>query len=87
MTTTNVTLTKDWTKIVNDGDQFFFTIPYQARGRLVEIATSDGEPTVVGHRLIGNLREGMSRTLLGPGDVYARATAEDTLAVVTIWSL
>jgi len=86
MSTTNVTLTKSWQQVAADGNEFLLTVPYASDGPIVEVATSTGAPTVTGHRLQSSVREGMSRTLLGPGDVYARAPGGDAVIVLTEWT-
>lgn len=86
MATTNHTLTADWSLIVPAGDEFLLscrTLPP------VEIAISDTAtaPTVAGHVLDPAENEGITRSLVGPGYVYARLHGAGSASIaLTAWT-
>lgn len=87
MATTNPALTTSWAKIVAPGDDFLLTLPF-ATGNTVEIATTDADSApsgVRGHVLSGNRQEGLSRTLIGTGYVWAKAATATTI-VLNAWT-
>ena len=82
MSTTNVTVTEDWTKVADDTDD---PVLVQCLGSLtweVAAVASDADPVVRGHLLQG---PGMavSRDTIGAGFIYAKAygSAEALFAV------
>ena len=87
MATTNPSLTSAWGKIVDAGDEFFLSLPFSNRTS-IEVAISDTAvvPTVQGHILRGDQFESVSRTLLGPGHVYARSQAGTFTVTLTAWT-
>jgi len=86
MATSNVTLTKAWQKVANGGDEFFLSFPGVAGDPQIEVATAASEPTVQGHRLTAQLGEQVNRTLIGPGDVWARARTSEVTIVLSAWT-
>lgn len=87
MATQDLTLTSAWQLIATAGDEFLLTLA-PGRADTVAVAVSDTAqtPTVTGHLLTGAERDGMNRTLLGPGYVYARTQGLDLLAALTAWT-
>ncbi len=72
MATVNVQITGDWTLVAEAADD-----PVLITGVVmdpVEVAVSDGAPTVpYGHRLERMASgDGITRELIGAGDIYAR---------------
>ena len=87
MATQDVTLTSAWQLIATAGDEFLLTLPPGGH-RQVAVALSDTEqdPTVAGHRLLSQ-GEGLNRTLIGPGYVYARSRSGVAVAaVLSAWT-
>ena len=86
-TTTNPSLTTTWTAIVAVGSNFLLTLPFSTRAS-IEVATTDSAvtgPTVQGHVLAGDLKEGLTRDLIGPGTVWARSQGAPATVVLNVW--
>jgi hypothetical protein len=87
MATTNPTITTAWAKLVNLGDDFLLTLPFTTRTSIeVAIKDSDAAPTVQGHVIRGDRIEGLNRTLLGPGYVFARCQEGSVVATLSAWT-
>jgi len=84
--TQNVTITSDWTKVADAADDpVLVTSNTKAP---VEFAVKDtgGDPTVeAGHRL-GDMAEGagVTRLLLGEGDIYARIMGSEPASALLV---
>lgn len=76
-TTTNPSLTTSWTRIVASGDEFFLTLPTTARlDVFVATTLTDVAPSgVVGHLVPTESRSALSRSDIGPGYVWAKASS------------
>lgn len=89
MATTNTTLTTDWSLLVTSGDEFLLTLPTTG-AVAIDVATADTESapagTLLGHRLQTAEHEALSRALIGPGYVYARAISASCTVAVTAWT-
>jgi hypothetical protein len=90
MPTTNINATPAWTKIVDDGAEFFLSLPFLSRGE-VEVATvaSGGAApalTVTGHVLRSDQLQEMNRDLIGTGDVYVLCRKATVPAILTTWT-
>lgn len=90
MATANTTLTTNWAKIVDDGDDFLFSLADPAGHRVIAVAISDAAPasTVRGHVLStgsgGN--DAITRGIIGPGNVWARSLGSPAVLAVTAWT-
>jgi hypothetical protein len=89
MATSNTTLSTTWALLVTAGDEFLVTCPTTAATE-IELAISDTETApaagLIGHRLITEQKEGMSRPLIGPGYVYARAIGGPCTIALSTWT-
>lgn len=95
--TTNPTLTGGWTLIVPAGDEFLLTLPAPCQTVFVAIGTDDGSDTdtdpeppaagLLGHALAAGV-DGMNRSLLGPGPVFARCvdSSATVILALTTWT-
>lgn len=84
MATTNITITDDWTQVADASDDPVL-ITGVSQDPVEFATTAGGAPTVErGHRL-GSMAsgEGITRTLLGSGDIYARAASGKANLVVS----
>lgn len=87
MATTNPTLTSAWSKLVDAGDEFLLTLPFSTRTSIeVAIKDTDAAPTVQGHVLRGEEGASMTRSLIGPGYVYARTQAGTVPVILSAWT-
>lgn len=100
MATTNIAINGEWQLIVAAGDEFLFTPALGvARGLWAQLFNSvvlevavvpDADPApdaaLYGHPIRFSEAEGMSRTLVGPGDVYARSRFGSVIAALTAWT-
>ena len=100
MATTNPTLSgPDWQLIVATGDEFLLSLPQASQTVYLAIGNSDDsdsdsdsdpEPPPVG--LLGHSlapgRDGMNRSLLGPGPVFAKCIdpSASVLLALTAWT-
>lgn len=89
MATENKTVGASWSKIVDNGQEFFLSLPFESSVD-IELATVAAAGSVaagvVGHVLrSGGLQE-MSRGLIGPGDVHARCRDGSVPVVVSAWT-
>lgn len=87
MATSTTTLTTAWTAVCNSTQTFLLTLINP--GDTVEVATTDDgtDPVITaGHRLEYAMRsegkDSISRTVIGPGYVFAKAINPASLAVV-----
>ena len=78
LVTPNPTITKDWELVVPAGSEFLLSLPFRANTG-VEIAVMETEEApdesggaIFGHRIDPTGHEGITRSLVGPGYVYAR---------------
>jgi hypothetical protein len=83
MATQNVSLTPDWLKVADAADdpvliQAGANFEYQ-----IAAVSVDGDPTVLGHLLRGPIR-GISRSMIGPGHLYARISYGDGPGILII---
>lgn len=89
MATTNIAFTTTWTKIVNAGSDFLLTVTLGPIDR-VEVGVFSSTPGagVRGHLLNASLGNGINRSLIGPGDVYARTlhTNATIIGALTAWT-
>lgn len=70
MPTTNITITKGWSQIALDSDDYLL-VTFHGDATLEFATTSaDSEPTVDGHRL--SKTDALTRSIIGPGYVWAR---------------
>lgn len=86
--TENLLLNVTYAPIVAAGDEFLLTLP-RSQGTVEVVTMAGATPpaaSLVGHVLGPANREGMSRTLLGPGTVYARAPGAAVLVTLTHWT-
>jgi hypothetical protein len=90
MATTNITLTANWTQIIDDGDDFLLSLADASGHRVIAVATAASAPaaTLRGHQLStgsgGN--DAITRAIIGPGDVWARSQGSPAVLAVTAWS-
>lgn len=87
MALSNVTVTKSWSKILNSvDDEFTLTLPFNSMAvvEVVPMATSTAPSGVVGVSLIPSIREGLTRSLTGPGYLYARIVQVDPASSETL---
>jgi hypothetical protein len=88
MATKTVVINDGWGLIVQPGDNFLLTSAINAA---IEVATTeDGNvpPDIaVGHQINTTDGDGISRSVLGPGAVFARCTgASGVLAALSAWT-
>ncbi|MBP6734034.1 MAG: hypothetical protein KAX51_04500 [Chromatiaceae bacterium] len=86
--TANITVIPNWSVLVAAGDEFIVTLASPTRFD-VEVATTDSAgtaPAVAGHLLNGDQPEGLTRSLLGPGTVWARTRGGSVAVVVNAWT-
>jgi hypothetical protein len=87
MATTNPTITTAWAKIVNVGDSFLLTLPFTTRTSIeVAVRDADSAPTVQGHVLRGDRAESLTRSLIGPGYVFARSQGGSVVVNLSAWT-
>lgn len=89
MATQNVALTRTYSLIANNLQNFFLTLPWTT-GAVIEIATADSEvvPVMRGHEISGKERGSISRVDVGPGYVYARCKSGSTRTVIlNVWAI
>lgn len=90
MATSNPAVSTDWSLIVSDSAlDFFLSIPFESPLR-VEVATTDDVDEFPATGLQGHLlnpaeRESMTRTLLGPGYVFARCRQGPVALTLNAW--
>lgn len=87
MATTNISVTRHWTKVVDAGLDFTLTIGTPFFG-IAEVAVSDTnvDPVVSGHQL-KSPEESFNRALAGPGYIFVRsASSNPCVAVITAWT-
>jgi len=79
MATTNVTLTKTWTKIADDTDDPV-TVSFVSRGPTIEFALMATEvtPSVRGHD--AEFPDVITRSAVGDGFLYARCLADGSFS-------
>jgi hypothetical protein len=83
MATQNATITSAWSKIADAADD---PVLIQASGYIeYQIAAMETEtaPTVRGHLITGR-DQGIIRSVIGPGHLYARLTAGDESATLIV---
>lgn len=97
MATTNPTVTGAWTFLVADGDDFLLTLPQASQVVHVAIGGADDSDsdtaaeapaaTLLGHSLTPGA-DGLNRTLIGPGPVFARLADPlgTTVIALTAWT-
>jgi len=91
MATTNISVSATWTKVVNAADSFLLSA-LSGDPSVIEVAISPASASVSGHRLNASTNEGMTRDLIGPGDVYVRSTGLTRIpgvapsAALTTWT-
>ena len=93
MTTNPALAGADWTLIVNEGDEFFLTLPQASQTVHVAIGSSTEsdpeapDPWIIGHPLAAG-KDGMNRALIGPGPVYARCVdpSATVILALTAWT-
>jgi hypothetical protein len=88
MSTYNIRITRNWTQITNFSDFFLLSL---AENSSVEVAAADtSTPPVVdrGHVLDPTNNNGLTRDMIGPGYIFARAVSTDYQCVVVLssWS-
>lgn len=83
MATANITITRAWTKVAEDFDNFLLDIPGSLEFEVAATET-DTAPIVLGHRLKDG--DALTRTVLGSGFVWCRVVDgryDTTIAVIT----
>jgi hypothetical protein len=86
--TADVTLTPEWTEIVDDDTaDFFLSLPFDSTTTvLVAVwATTGAEDSidVLGHPLRGERIDSINRSVIGEGYVYAKCPAGSTTVALT----
>jgi hypothetical protein len=72
MATSNIAITKTWTKLANAADTSLL-VTFRGHGVLeVALTAADSAPTVVNGHLVG-AQDALTRIVLGEGFVWARA--------------
>lgn len=87
MATTNPSLTSSWSLIVAAGSDFLMTLPF-FNPTALEIATTASDsisPTVSGHTVSGDRQDHITRSLVGPGSVWARSKGSTVTVVLNTW--
>ena len=86
MATTNVLVTGTWTKVVLSTESFLLTALTNAADTVEVAVFSLADATVHGHKLNALNGEGLTRDLIGPGDVYVRSLGGTSVAAaLTTW--
>ena len=91
MATENFSVTGDWQKFVDVGEEFIATLPAPSPFP-IELAVSDTDvppEDILGHRLMySDGLPKLNRGDVGPGYVYirARGASRSTLVVLTSWA-
>jgi len=83
MATSNLTITTEWSKIAEDSDDP--VLIQAAYGFEYEVATvaTDTAPVVIGHKILRGTYNAITRSMLGPGFIYARVT-DDNITSTTL---
>jgi hypothetical protein len=89
MTTVNKMIGAAWETIVDDGDEFFLSMPFKNSTEIFVAsvpAAADVAGGVVGHPLRSGEMQEMNRALIGPGEIKARCLGGSVTLSLTTWT-
>lgn len=85
----NITVGPEWGTIVEDGEEFFISLPFENTTR-IELApvTAGGSVAdgLMGHALRSAGLQEMNRQLIGPGEIKARCRDGNVTVVASTWT-
>ncbi len=89
MATENKTVGSTWGKIVDNGAEFFLSLPFTNSTQVFVASVAAGGSVaagVIGHPLRSGEIQEMSRGLIGPGEIHARCPDGSVVVSVSTWT-
>lgn len=89
MATENKTVGVSWAKVVDDGAEFFLSLPFKNSTQVFVASVAAGGSVaagVVGHPLRSGEVQEMNRTLIGPGEIHARCPDGSVDVSLSTWT-
>jgi hypothetical protein len=89
MATENKTIGAAWSKIVDNGQEFFLSMPFEGNTQVFVASVAAGGNVaagVIGHPLRAGEMQEMNRALIGPGEIQARSPSGSVTLSLTTWT-